>query len=430
MQVEFNAINAVTKEINITVPSDKVNKSYAKYLRKASRDIAVPGFRKGKAPLAMVERMHAESLKDYFFKEIVDEVFDEVASEHDIHFLLYPEVKDVSWEKDQDMQIKIEIEHEPSLEFKQLEGLSVPHKPQILEEEVAKYLDSLRKENGRVTDVETAIADDDVEVELSFSHGSESFTRKANLFAGSGVNNRSHEALIGSKTGDQMELELSGKAIMLATMDGSLHLEREFMYKCQLMVNSVTRMQYPEVDDEFAKDLEFDNLEQMQAKVAEDMRLKNEHVNINIDNFSIIGKLFVDNNFDLPTKTIEYLAEKEAEKVDNPEYRKFYVYQYRMQIAQEMVTMYIMSNLRKAMPMEVTDEMLENYIIHEAILEDISAEAFKEANKEELGTEEFRMAAHNYFILRAIAATCDFVITEEPADEEIPEAETEASTEE
>jgi FKBP-type peptidyl-prolyl cis-trans isomerase (trigger factor) len=430
VQVEFNAINAVTKEINISVPSDKVNKSYEKYLRKAARDVAIPGFRKGKAPLNMVERMHADSIKDYFYKEIVDEVFDEVAAEHDIHFLLFPEVKDISWEKGSDMQIKIEIEHEPSLEFKQLEGLSVPHKPQLLEEEVGKYLETLRQENGRVIDVETAIADDNVEVELTFKHGSETFTRTANLFAGGGVNNRSLEALTGCKTGDKLEAELPGKAIMLAAKDGGLPLEREFKYKCGILVNSVTRMQYPDLDDEFAKDMEFDSLDQMKAKIADDMRLKNEHVNINIDNFSIIGKLFVDNNFDLPNKTIEYLAEKEAEKIDNPEYRKFYIYQYRMQIAQEMVTMYVMSNLRKAMPLDISDEMVEEYIIHEAILTDISAEAFKEANKDEIGTEEFRLAVQNYFILRKIAATCDFVIeNDEPVQEEVTEAEQEEVTE-
>jgi FKBP-type peptidyl-prolyl cis-trans isomerase (trigger factor) len=428
VQVEFNAINAVTKEININVPPEKVNKAYERYLRKAAKDVSIPGFRKGKAPLNMVERLHAETLKDYFYKEYVDEIFAEVTAEHDIHFLLFPEVKDITWEKGSDMLIKIEVEHEPVIEFKQLEGLSVPHNPHLLEGEVEKYINDLVMDNGRVIDVETAIADDDVEMEISFKHGGETYTRTAHLYAGSGVNNSSLEELVGCKTGDKLETELPGKAIILGTKDGALPLEHEFKYKCEIMVNSVTRMQYPAIDDEFAKDLDFDTLEQMKAKIADDMRLKNEHVNINIDNFSIIGKLFVDNNFALPEKTIEYLAEQEAEKVDNPEYRKFYVYQYRMQIAQEMISMYVMSNLRKAMPMEVSEEMMEEYIIHEAIMEDISAEAFKETNKEELSKEEFRLAAQNYFILRKMASTCDFVIAEDTEPEEIPEAETEEIT--
>ncbi len=174
-----------------------------------------------------------------------------------------------------------------------------------------------------------------------------------------------------------------------------------------------------------------DGLEQMKAKIGEDMNLKNEHVNINIDNFSIISKLYVDNNFDLPHKTIEYLADQEAEKLNNPAYKQYLVHQYRMQIAQEMVSMYIMNNLRKAIPLELSDEMVEEYMIHEAILEDMSAEAYKEKYKDELDHPSYRKGITNYFILRNIAKTCEFTIVEENTEEaEIPEAETSEATEE
>ncbi|MDD4308819.1 MAG: trigger factor [Candidatus Cloacimonetes bacterium] len=423
MQVEFNPINAVTKEINITVPLERANKEYQKYLRKAARDVAIPGFRKGKAPLAMVERMHSETIMDYFYKEIVDVIFDEVVEEHEVHFLLFPEVKDVIWEKDTDMKIKIEIEHEPTIEFKQLEGLSIPHKPKLLEDEVAAYLDNLRQEHSRIMDVETAIENDNVDIELTFSHGSESFTRTGSFLAGTETNFRSLEVLMGCKTGDKLETKIDGRSIMLATREPGLNLEHHFMYPCQIIVNSITRQQLPELDDEFAKDMEFDSLEQMKQKIADDMRLRNEHLNINIDCQSVVGKLFVDNNFDIPNKTIEYLAKKEAEKIDNPEYRKYYEYQYSMQIAQELVTMYIMNNLRKAMPMEVSPEMLEEYYTHEAILEDISVEAYKDSYSDEINTEEFKHAVQNYFILRQICQNSSFFVAEEPTETEIPEAE-------
>lgn len=426
MQVEINAINAVSKEINITVPAERTDKAYEKYIRKASKDIAVPGFRKGKAPLAMVERMHADTIRDYFLKDFVDEVFDEAAKEHDIHFLLFPEVKDITWEKGSEMIIKIEVEHEPKIEFKQLEGLSIPHQPQLLEDEVEKYLQGLVKDNGHVVDVETAVEDDEISAEISFKHGSESFSKTGTLYAGSGVNNRSLAELIGCKTGDVVEAKLPGRAIMLAVRDAGLPLEKDFAYSCNIMVNSISRMQYPAIDDEFAKDMEFDSLEAMKTKIADDMKLRNEHININIDNYSVISKLYVDNNFELPYKTIEYLAEQEAAKVDNPDYRKFYIYQYKMQIAQEMISMYVMNSLRQAVPMEVSDEMMAEYITHEAILEDKSVEAYKEQNADYLGQAEYKLAVQNYFILRQIANSSDFFVPEPEAETEIPETETEA----
>jgi len=430
VQVDFNQVNAVTKEINVNIPAERVDKAYEKYLRKASREIAVPGFRKGKAPLNMVERQHAESLKEYFYKDYVDEIFGEIEKEYELHYLLFPEIKEINWEKGQDMTMKIEIEHEPALEFKQLEGLTVPRTPQLLEDEVAKFIHQLQQDNARIIDVESAIKDDLVMIDLSFAHGAEKFTKPAVLFAGDELNNRSLGALVGCKTGDTLETKLKGKAILLAIHDSKLPLENEFEYDCQIMVNSITRREIPELDDEFAKDMEFDSLQQMKDKIAEDLRLVNAHVNMNINHQSIITKLFVDNKFDLPTKTIDYLAEKEVEKVDKPEYRKYYLYQYRIQIAQEIVHMYIMSNLRKAMPLEITDEMLEEYIIHEAIIEGISAEAYKETYKDDIQTDGFKQAAQNHFILKNIAATSEFIMPEEPVREELPEAETTDYTEE
>lgn len=83
MQVEFNAINAVTKEINITIPADDAVKAWEKYLRKAAKQVDVPGFRKGKAPLSLIERTHGALLKDHFIKDSVNDYFEAAAKEHD-----------------------------------------------------------------------------------------------------------------------------------------------------------------------------------------------------------------------------------------------------------------------------------------------------------------------------------------------------------
>jgi trigger factor len=111
------------------VEPERIEKYYKKYLSQAAKEAVVPGFRKGKAPLAMVERMYADRIEDYFQMDVVDDAFGEASKEHDIHYLLYPEVKDIEWEKGKEMVIKIEIETEPQIEFKSLEGLKIPYQP-------------------------------------------------------------------------------------------------------------------------------------------------------------------------------------------------------------------------------------------------------------------------------------------------------------
>jgi len=427
VQVDFNAINAVTKEINITIPAEDAEKAWTKYLRKAAKQVDVPGFRKGKAPLSLIERMYSDSLKDYFFKDSVSDFFDQATQEHQINYLLFPDVKDVQWEKGSEMTIKVEIEHEPELEFKQLDNLDVPHNPITLESEVDKYLEELRQQGGRVIDVEEAIENDHLEVELSIQVGDEKITANANMFAGSNPPRRALPELIGKKTGDVVEAKMDGSSIKLIAQDAKIDLDNDEQYALSIMVNSVSRVQYPELDDDFARDMEFEDMAAMRTKISEDMRLANEHKNIDIKNYAIVGKLYVDNKFDLPNKTIEYLATQEAEKHPMKEYHQFLQYQYRMQISQEMVTMYILNSLRKQVEIEITSEMTEEYIEHEAILADMTVAAYKEKNKEELASDGYKLGVQNYFILRKLAETANYFIPEpEETEAQIPETETEA----
>lgn len=110
MQTEFKQIDATTKEIILTVEPERVDAAYQKYLQKAAKQLEVPGFRKGKAPLNMVTRLYSEKIQEHFEQDFVDEAFTEAAKEHDIHFLLYPEVKDLDWQPGSEMKITFEIE--------------------------------------------------------------------------------------------------------------------------------------------------------------------------------------------------------------------------------------------------------------------------------------------------------------------------------
>lgn len=426
MQVEFNAINAVSKEIIITVPADEATQAWEKFLRKAAKQVEVPGFRKGKAPLSLIERSHGPMLTEHFLKDSVSDFFEAAAKEHDINYLLFPDVKDVQWEINSDLMIKIEIEHEPVLNFAQLDHLDVPYNPITLDSEVDKYLEELKQNSGTVIDVEQAQENDHVSVELTITLAGEELVRNASFFAGSYPERRALPELIGKKVGDTLDKEISGTDIKLVSRDASLNLSNDTAYPVKIMVNSIERMQYPELNDDFAKDMDFDDMAAMRAKISEDMRLANEHKNLDVMNYAIVSKLFVDNNFDLPMKTISYLAEQEAQKHPNREYHKFFEYQYRMQISQEMVTMYILNQLRNQIEIDITDDMVEEYIKHEAILADNTVDAYKEAHKEEIATQEYKNGVRNFFILRKLAETANYFVPEPEKQDEIIEAETES----
>lgn len=416
MQVEFKDLNAVTREISITVEAERVEKAYQKYLAKAARDVEVPGFRKGKAPLQMIERLHGERIKDYFEKDFIDEVFDEAAKEHEIHYLLFPEVKEVAWERGNDMQITLEIEHEPAVEFKQLEGLQVPFKPALLDEQVELFVENLAKEHTTAQDVDVAEKDDQLDIELAMELNGSPFTNNVTMYAGDDLTQRSLPEFIGVKTGDTIQKELSGAMIKLLTMERNLPLGDEDEIPCKLQVNSILRFVTPEINDDFAKDMDYETLTEMKAKIAEDLRPKVEHSNIERQHGAIIGKLYQDNPFQPPAKTLHYIVEQQLQNID-PKYRELLRQYYFQQTMQEMVSMYILKSLNKTSQIELNEEMISEYIEHLAIQEDKTPAAYREAYSDELDKEEFRDAALNYHILRDIALKSEFT---EPVEEAEP----------
>jgi len=354
-------------------------------------------------------------VKEYFLKDSIDEYFDQAVREHEIGFLVMPHVKDITWEKDAEFKAVVEVEHEPAVELQVPDPLKVPHEAISLDEEVEKFLKQMAQENATYMQVEEVIADDAVECEISFDVDGEAHTLTGLLFGGEAMPQRSIQALVGNKVGEVVETELSGNTLKLTTKGKLDKLDNDTSYHCRLMVNDIRRYVEPAIDDEFAKDMDFEDLSAMKAKIAEDMRLRIEHSNYDAENSAIIRKLYADNPFDLPKRTIEYLSKEESAKIDDQRYRQYYEYQYRMQFSQQMINIYTLKALNRLLEPSIDDAMLESYIEHEAILEDIPVGAWKEKHAERLGSEELKDEARSWKMLRDLAEKAEFVKPEPPA---------------
>ncbi|MEN6445049.1 MAG: trigger factor [Candidatus Cloacimonas sp.] len=417
MQVTFEQLNEVTKEINLTIPSEEVSDAYEKYLYKVSKDVNIPGFRKGKAPLNMLERLYADKIKEDFYNDYCYDAFMKAVKEYDIHYLLYPDVKDISWEKGNDMTIKIEIEYEPTLELKQIEGLTVPIKPILLEDKVEDFINEIAMKNSIVKEVETVESFDEIEVDINVQQGNDTQTILATFSASPDEANKLPE-LIGHHKGDTVQMKLSGKQIRDSALYADIEIEDETEYPCEIVIQTIKRKIMPELDDELAKDMEYDSMEDMRASISEEMRLRNEHFNMEIENAGIISEYFAENPFALPEKTIQYMVMDRMGKVKDEQLANFLYTQLRFMYTQDIIRTFILDSLLQKMPIELTDDMMEEYMTHMAIYNDIPVEAYKEKREKDTNIEDLRESAKEYFLLRQIAKTCSFVLKEETPDEQ------------
>ncbi len=426
MQTEFKQINATSEEIVLTVEAERVDSAYQKYQLKSAKQLEVPGFRKGKAPLQMVTRMYGDKIRDYFEKDFVDEVFAEAVQEYNIKFLLYPEVKEIQWEQGSEMKITLEIEHEPKIEFKQLENLRVPFLPLDLAQEVDKFIANLAKEHMSVLDVDAAVGGDNVNVNLWFEMNGNSHVVLTNVFAGEEILAAFPEKLVGARTGDKLEANLKGGELQkLLSPEDIPDLDPESDYACTFEVNSITRNVVPQIDDEFARDMDFADLPEMKAKIAADLKARVEHTNIDGEHSAILSQLYRDNPFQLPAKTLRYIAGQELNNIDE-RYRQMLQQYVIEKVVKDMTSMYIGQALLTQAGQELTDEMVDSYVEHQSILSDMTPAAYREKRGEIIESEDFRDSALTYQILRGIAATSEFV---EP-EPETPLEQTDATEEE
>ncbi len=264
--------------IEFSVSKEVYDKAEMEAYRKNVKSISVPGFRKGKAPKAIIERMYG---KGVFFEDAINacipEAFEEAVREADLKIVGQPVFDVVS--TDGDIVLKAEGYVKPTLEIKDYKGIKVEKNVEAVTDEVVDAeVEATKKRNARTVDVTDRasamgdIANIDYEgfVDGVAFDGGKGEGHDLKLGSGSFIPGF-EEQVAGHNVGDEFDVnvtfpteyhasELAGKAATFKTKLNSLKFE-----------------ELPELDDEFAKDVsEFDTLAEYKADVKAKIEKRNE----------------------------------------------------------------------------------------------------------------------------------------------------------
>lgn len=246
--------------------------------KKQVKNINVPGFRKGKAPLSIIKKMYGEQV---FFEDAINacipEAFEAAVKEAELKVVGNPKFDLVSMEGD--VVLKAEGFVKPEVTIEGYKGIEVEKKvAEVTDEDVAKELDKVRDRNARfVEDYDGTIADGDT-VNLNF----EGFIDGVAFDGGKGEN---YELKIGSGSfipgfeGQIVGHKLGEELDVNVTFPEDYHAKdlagKAATFKCSVK----SLKQLPEADDEFAKFAsEFDTLDEYKADIKAGLVKKNEEV--------------------------------------------------------------------------------------------------------------------------------------------------------
>ena len=277
------------------------------YLKNKS-SIYIPGFRKGKAPRAVVEGMYGHEV---FYQDAMDELapkaFDQGLKESGLRIVGAPAISDVKVTDERTVEYTFEVTLYPEVTQGQYKGLSAQKDAvNVTDEDVDKELEAARKRSARILTVDdrearmgdTANIDFDGYLNGERFDGGKAEGHDLELGSGSFVPGF-EEQVVGMKIGEEKDVNITFPQDYVADLAG-----KDVVFKVKL--NSLSTRELPELDDEFAKDVsEFDTLDEYKADIRAKQEKQQQELADNKFRSDIIRKACENMTVDIPAVMID-----------------------------------------------------------------------------------------------------------------------------
>ncbi len=270
----------VIYEITLKADPKELEKVVNDICREIRKTAKIPGFRPGKAPVNLIKRYYEETIRDSLFRSYVPVKLAEVLEKENLKPLADPGVRDFKLDlKNNEFEVVLAVEVKPEIEIKpeDYRGIKVKKtKRGITEKEVEKVIEGLRNQSATWKEVEREAKEGDlveIEYETEVEGEEKPFTGSVAVVLGENqLWPEVEEKVIGKKAGEEGEVEFT------APDDKEKYGEQVAgkKVKVKFKVKSVKEKELPEVNDEFAKKLGFENLEEMKKKILEDLTTAEE----------------------------------------------------------------------------------------------------------------------------------------------------------
>lgn len=275
-----NNVETNKYELEIEISAEDFEAAIEKAYLKARKNIAMPGFRKGKAPRKLIEKEYGEQV---FFEDAVNLLYAPVVNgaveESGLELVTRPEVEVTEISKENGVNLKATCITKPEVEVKDYKGIEVEKVVNpVTDEDINKQLDALREKNVTVETVDDRAAEngDDVVIDfegfkddVAFEGGkAEDFT----LSLGSGQFIPGFEdQIVGHNAGEDFDINVTfPDEYQVKELAGA-----PAVFKIKL--KSISKKVMPELDDDMVKDsTEFDTVDEYKADVKKKLEEANE----------------------------------------------------------------------------------------------------------------------------------------------------------
>ena len=403
MSLQVENLEKNMAKLTIEVPASEFEKALQSAYNKQKKSISVPGFRKGKVPRQMVEKMYGpEIFYEDAANELIPTAYEEELKNCDLEIVSRPTVDIVQIKKGENFIFTAEVAVKPEVTLGEYKGMEVDKtSTRVTQKEVEAKIKEEAEKNARTVTVEGRPVQDGDEVILDF----EGFVDGEAFEGGKGEN---YPLTIGSGSfipGFEEQLvgvEAEKEVEVKVTFPEEYHAEelkgKEAVFKCT--VHEIKEKQIPEIDDEFAAEVsEFDTLDEYKADVKAKIKEQKENEGKQKKEDQAVEKAVANASMEIPEAMIdEQVRQMVNEFAQNMQYQGISFEQYcqitgmtlekiqeetRPQAVKRIETRLVLEAIAKAENIEVTEERLDEEIKKMAESYNMEADKLKELMGEE-----------------------------------------------
>ncbi|MCR5516415.1 MAG: trigger factor [Lachnospira sp.] len=284
---------------------------------KNKNKISLPGFRKGKAPRAMVEKMYG---KEVFFEdaanEIIPDAYAKAADESGLEIVSQPKIDVTQLEAGKPFVFTATVALKPEVELGTYKGIEVSKtEVEATDADVEEELKRVQDQNARIVSVEDRAVKDGDQTVIDF----EGFVDGEAFEGGKGENysltigshsfiDNFEEQLIGMNVGDEKDVNV--------TFPEEYHAEnlKGKAATFKVKINEIKEKQLPELDDDFAQDVsDFDTLAEYKDDLKKKITERKENQAKSVKEDEAIAKLIEDSKMDIPEAMVETQVNRMAQ---------------------------------------------------------------------------------------------------------------------
>lgn len=309
MSVQVENLEKNMAKLTIEVTAEDLEKALNAAYQRQKKNISIPGFRKGKVPRAMVEKMYGPAV---FYEDAVNSLipqeYAKAADESGLDIVSQPEIDVVQIEKGKPFIFTAEVAVKPEVTLGEYKGLEVPKADlEVTDEEIEAELKKEQEKNARTIHVEDRAAQEGDKVTIDF----EGFVDGVAFEGGAG---KDYPLTLGSKTFiPGFEEQLVGVALeqpvdVNVTFPEDYQAEelkgKEAVFKC--VIHKIEAKELPELDDDFAKDVsEFDTLEEYKKEIKDNIEKRKADAAKTEKENAVVDKAIENAQMDIPEAMVK-----------------------------------------------------------------------------------------------------------------------------